>query len=407
MAGRLRSDAVAAAFSAVARESFIPEVLAEHGPQAVYRDEVHVTKKNARGLPLSSSSQPSIMAEMLELLDLRPGQRVLEIGAGTGYNAALLAHIVGPGGRVTTVDVDAAIASGARRSLRAAGYRVTVVTGDGRAGWPQRAPYDRILVTASAATVPSAWLAQLAEGGRVELPLRLTPATAETQLIPVLERRGDCLRSVAVTWGGFMPLHGGDGGWNQPLPGLSANRSTSKGRSSLASISGAGLERLSDSAARAILAAALSGSQSPRRQGWTERRAGRPLPLIVYLLLRIPDRRRVWVTGNDRLGIGTAGRRGQGLAVLSVRGPRSQPGPPRPGRRGNSQTKSAPGRARWRIDSYGPAGKALEELDEILADWHALQVAHRTELEITGHPAGDTLRLRFGWTAARPDRRSS
>ena len=78
-------------------------------------------KRDSRGMPLSSSSQPSLMAEMLELLALRPGDRVLEIGTGTGYNAALLRHLVGPKGHVTSVDVDAALVRAARRSLRDAG----------------------------------------------------------------------------------------------------------------------------------------------------------------------------------------------------------------------------------------------------------------------------------------------
>ena len=102
----LVSPSVTAAFAEVPREQFVPELLEREGLEAVYRDEAVVTKRDARGMPLSSSSQPAIMAKMLELLDLRSGQRVLEIGAGTGYNAALLAHIVGPAGQVTSVDVD-------------------------------------------------------------------------------------------------------------------------------------------------------------------------------------------------------------------------------------------------------------------------------------------------------------
>ena len=82
--GTIRTVAVASAFSEVPRELFIPEVAAEGGLEKVYRDEAHVTKKDSRGMALSSSSQPAMMAEMLELLELEPGHRVLEIGAGTG-----------------------------------------------------------------------------------------------------------------------------------------------------------------------------------------------------------------------------------------------------------------------------------------------------------------------------------
>ena len=83
---------------------FIPRVLAEQGLLGVYRDEAFVTKRHPKGIPVSSSSQPGLMATMLELLELRPGQRVLEVGAGTGYNAALIRHLVGASGRVTTIE---------------------------------------------------------------------------------------------------------------------------------------------------------------------------------------------------------------------------------------------------------------------------------------------------------------
>src|SRR5262249_39748946 len=92
----LRSEAVAAAFARVRRELFVPDVELE----AAYRDEAIAAKVDARGRWLSSSSQPWIMAAMLEQLDVRPGQHVLEVGAGTGYNAALLRELVGGDGRV-------------------------------------------------------------------------------------------------------------------------------------------------------------------------------------------------------------------------------------------------------------------------------------------------------------------
>ncbi len=87
--GHLRDDRVAAAFAAVPRELFLAEHAERHGLADVYRDDAIVTQRDPAGTPTSSSSQPAIMAEMLEMLDLRAGQRVLEIGAGTGYNAAL------------------------------------------------------------------------------------------------------------------------------------------------------------------------------------------------------------------------------------------------------------------------------------------------------------------------------
>jgi protein-L-isoaspartate O-methyltransferase len=103
---------------------FVPEVAAHCGLEAVYRDEAIVTKHDAHGVPVSSSSQPAIMASMLERLDLREGQRVLEVGTGTGYNAALIAEIVGPRGDVVSVELDPDLARRARSVLQQAGYRV-------------------------------------------------------------------------------------------------------------------------------------------------------------------------------------------------------------------------------------------------------------------------------------------
>jgi protein-L-isoaspartate(D-aspartate) O-methyltransferase len=127
-------------------------------------------------VPLSSSSQPSLMAQMLEDLNLRPGLRTLEIGAGTGYNAALLAHTAGP---VVSLDVDARVVDEARRHLQRYPDRaVKFVAGDGRSGWPEDAPYDRVLVTAASPDIEPAWLAQATDGGVVEVPLVLAPGLA-------------------------------------------------------------------------------------------------------------------------------------------------------------------------------------------------------------------------------------
>ncbi|MFJ9924696.1 methyltransferase domain-containing protein [Streptomyces misionensis] len=120
---------------------------------------------------LSSSSQPSLMARMLAALRVADGDRVLEVGAGTGYNAALLAHRLGDDGLVTTVDLEPEITESARRHLAAAGYHPAVVTGDGARGVPERAPFDRIIATCALSTVPRAWLAQCRPGARIVVPL--------------------------------------------------------------------------------------------------------------------------------------------------------------------------------------------------------------------------------------------
>jgi len=129
-------------------------------------------------VPISSSSQPSLMAQMLEDLKLGPDLTVLEIGAGTGYNAALLAHLVGPG-RVTAVDVDGQVLAEAQDHLQAFADRgVELQHADGRCGYPPGAPYDRIMVTAATPDLEPAWLDQLADRGLLLAPLALAPGLA-------------------------------------------------------------------------------------------------------------------------------------------------------------------------------------------------------------------------------------
>ncbi|MFF3750202.1 methyltransferase domain-containing protein [Streptomyces sp. NPDC002018] len=122
------------------------------------------------GEQISSSSQPSLMARMLTELEVRDGDRVLEIGAGTGYNAALLCHRLGDK-LVTTMDLDPEITESARAHLATAGYRPAVVTGDGARGCPEGAPYDRIIATCTLPSVPTAWLEQCRPGARILAPL--------------------------------------------------------------------------------------------------------------------------------------------------------------------------------------------------------------------------------------------
>ncbi|MEW2165706.1 methyltransferase domain-containing protein [Streptomyces sp. NPDC007084] len=160
---------------------------------------------------LSSSSQPSLMAAMLVELDVRDGHRVLEIGAGTGYNAALLAHRLGDV-RVTTIDLDVEITEAARRHLDRAGYHPAVVTGDGARGVPERAPYDRIIATCTLTTIPPAWLPQCAPGARILAPLA-------TGLIALRvsgpgHAEGNFLHTPAY----FVPLRGGTSPAPEPEP---------------------------------------------------------------------------------------------------------------------------------------------------------------------------------------------
>ncbi len=199
--GRPVSDAVTRALRVVPRHVFLPEL----NPEAAYRDEAIVTKRNADGQPTSSSSQPTIMAIMLDQLDLAPGHRVLEIGAGTGYNAALLKHIVGAEGAVVSIDLDEDVAEQAREHLAAVGCPdVTVVSGDGAAGYPAQAPYDRVIATVGVSDLAPAWLSQLAPGGRIVVPLDLRGA----QRSVAFERAGACWQSRSVVPCGFMRMRG-------------------------------------------------------------------------------------------------------------------------------------------------------------------------------------------------------
>lgn len=189
-----------AAFTEVPRHEFIPELVWRHDgdtsahcdlvplrrcddPQgwlerayaniavATQVDDGHPVDEAECGFEVTSSaSMPGVVAEMLAALDVESGMRVLEIGTGTGYNAALLAHRLGAE-QVVSVEVDPAVAGHARRALAAAGFgAVTVVTADGAEGYLPGAPYHRVLSTVAAAEVPYAWVAQTRPGGLVLTP---------------------------------------------------------------------------------------------------------------------------------------------------------------------------------------------------------------------------------------------
>lgn len=124
----------------------------------------------AGAMQTSSASAPDIVAAMLAALDAHPGHRVLEIGTGTGYNAALLAHRLGAE-HITSIEVDPDVAAQARKALSETGYGdVRAITGDGVLGYRPGAPYNRIIATAAVHSIPSPWVAQTRPGGRILLP---------------------------------------------------------------------------------------------------------------------------------------------------------------------------------------------------------------------------------------------
>jgi protein-L-isoaspartate(D-aspartate) O-methyltransferase len=199
--GCIQSTRVEEAFRAVPRHLFLPDV----SPERVYRD-VAIATKRQDGEVVSSSSQPAIMAIMLEQLDLQPGHRVLEVGAGTGYNAGLMAHLVGDSGQVTTIDIDEDLVEAARDRLGAAGLgSVTAVCRDGGLGYPEHAPYDRIILTAGAWDIVPAWWEQLQPGGRLLLPLEVRGGVQKSV---AFDRLDGHLVSSSVKDCGFLALRG-------------------------------------------------------------------------------------------------------------------------------------------------------------------------------------------------------
>ena len=192
MHGAALEPRVAAALLAVPRHRFVPDANLENA----YEN---------RPLPIGRGqtiSQPYIVALMSELLRVRPGDRVLEVGTGSGYQAAVLARLAA---RVYSIEIVTALADEARERLARLGYaNVEVRAGDGYEGWPEAAPFDAIMVTAGAPHVPPALAAQLKPGGRMVIPVG--PAGA-VQRLTLLEKRADgSVHSREIVPVRFVPL---------------------------------------------------------------------------------------------------------------------------------------------------------------------------------------------------------
>ena len=202
--GALRSPHWRRVFTTVRRHVFLPRYLHDEEPgsiparwrlvegtnpdnhhewlTSVYSDTTLIVDLKGQPIPpergggshpivTSSSTMPSLMMRMLEDLDIHDGQRILEIGTGTGYNAALLSERLGDT-HVTSIDIDPELVATARRRLAAHGYRPHLVAGDGVAGVSEHAPYDRIIATCSVERIPYTWVAQTRPGGRIMVNVR-------------------------------------------------------------------------------------------------------------------------------------------------------------------------------------------------------------------------------------------
>ena len=189
--GYLRSRAVIEAFRKVPRENF---VLPEHIRYAYANYPLPIPGQQ-------TISQPLTVAVMTEALEPRRGDRVLEVGSGSGYQAAILSEVVGPTGKIITTEIIPELFEFAKKNL--SGYKnVTVVHTDGSKGYEKESPYDRIIVTASAPRVPEPLAEQLKEGGRLVIPVG-------DQMIIVEKNKG--LQEKFLGYYAFVPLTGKHG----------------------------------------------------------------------------------------------------------------------------------------------------------------------------------------------------
>jgi protein-L-isoaspartate(D-aspartate) O-methyltransferase len=200
--GLLQTGFIEDAFRKSERGMFLPPEL----QASAYADEAVVTASGKDSKPVSSCSQPSTVCEMLNHLELRPSLSVLEVGTGTGWNAALIARIVGDPALVHTVDCRQEIVATAKSNLARAGLNaVSVVLADGKMGLASAAPFDRIVVTAGSPEIFPAWIDQLKDGG-----ILLFPCQIQGLNTPFLKFRknGSAFTGRFVGHSEFMPLSG-------------------------------------------------------------------------------------------------------------------------------------------------------------------------------------------------------
>jgi len=195
--GRIKTLEVEKAFLEVSRENFVPEMMKNYA----YLD-IPLEIGNSQTI-----SAPHMVAIMCEALDIKKGQSILEIGAGSGYHAAIVSKIVGEKGHIYTVERFSSLAKRAKKNLENAGIKnVTVETGDGSEGLPQHAPYERIYVTCAAPEIPRPMVDQLKDRGKMLVPVGRLICNLE-----LIEKKGDKFTSKGICGCSFVPLIGKHG----------------------------------------------------------------------------------------------------------------------------------------------------------------------------------------------------
>lgn len=214
--GIFKDSRIKEVFTHVPRHLFIRQMYKGSPRQLVALDRHHHEEEDLKviysdtGIPFhephSAASQPWLVAQMLSFLDVQPGMKVLEIGAGSGYNSALLAHLVGDEGKVYSIDIQEILIDWAKENQIDAGFlKINLRAGDGGYGWKEAAPFDRIIVTVGSADIPPAWLSQLSEDGKLLMPFK-TKELHDPLLL--LRKEGRQVRGSFVGFSGFNALQG-------------------------------------------------------------------------------------------------------------------------------------------------------------------------------------------------------
>jgi len=191
---RIKSKEVEKAFLEIPRENFVPDEIKKYA-------YVDTPLQIGNGQTISA---PHMVAIMVEELDIKKGQKILEIGAGSGYHAAIVSKLIGKKGHVYTIERYSTLAEAAKKNLEKTGItNVTVEIGDGSEGLPKYAPYDRIYVTCASPDVPKPLIEQLKDGGKLMIPIGKTICNLE-----LIEKKDDKLNYKDLGGCAFVPLVG-------------------------------------------------------------------------------------------------------------------------------------------------------------------------------------------------------